>query len=197
MYRGERYLSCTEGIYSPRLEHIFTNRSLAVTAHVDLLFTCSTDSCTRMPPSITVFIHRVIPLNEYPFSNPLGLMARGSPHLKLQALVMSYSGDPKGRFDSVFSLGVIPIAGTPFSHLLGVGGRGRSHLKLLALVIPYSGNPKERFDTVLTSVSFPLINAPFRHPLGLLAGGIPHLKLLAFGYSILKKLKWNIWHSPF
>ena len=88
---GERYLSTTKGICSPRLEHIF-KRSLVMTAHVDLLLTCSTVSGTRMPPQITVFIHCVIPLNECPFSNPLGLLARGSPHLRLRALVLLYSG---------------------------------------------------------------------------------------------------------
>ena len=89
---GERYLSSTKRICSPQLEHNFTKRSLVMTARVDLLLTCSTVSGTRMPPQITVFIHCVIPLNECPFSNPLGLLARGSPHQRLQALVLLYSG---------------------------------------------------------------------------------------------------------
>ena len=60
---GERYVSSTKRICSPQLEHNFTKRSLVMTAHVDLLLTCSTVSGTRMPPQITVFIHCVIPLN--------------------------------------------------------------------------------------------------------------------------------------
>ena len=107
----ERYVLSTKGSCSPRLEHTFIKRSMAMTAHVDLLC-CSTVSCTRMPPSITVFIHRISLMNV-PCLTLWGLLAGGSPHLKLQALVLTYSGDPKGRFHTVFSLGAIPINKCP------------------------------------------------------------------------------------
>ena len=75
---------------------------------------CSTDSCTRMPPSITGFIHRVIPLNECSFSNPLGVIGRESPLLKLRAVGLSYSGDHMRRFDTIYlAFNVVPTNKCP------------------------------------------------------------------------------------
>ena len=104
----ERYLSSTKWICSPRLEHPFSKRSLAMTAHVGLLC-CSTVSCRKMPQSITVFILCVIPLNGCPFLKHFEVAGRGSPHLKLLALVTPYSGNPTTTFDIIFSFGFIPI----------------------------------------------------------------------------------------
>ena len=151
-YRGERYLSSTKGICSPRLEHIFTKRSLGMTAHVDFLLTCSTGSCTRMPPSIIILIHRVIQLNECPFSNPLGVAGRGKPPPKIAGIGHSVRMEPKGKI--WHCLGAIPINNCTFSHPLRVAGRGNPLLKLLALVIPWSGNPMGTFYTVFALAPF-------------------------------------------
>ena len=105
LINSEMYLSSTNWICSPRLEHIFTKRSMAMAVRVDLLLTSSAVSCTRMPPPITVFIHRVIPLNEYPFSNPFGGCWQGKAPPKI-AVIGHFIGNPKERFDTVFSLGL-------------------------------------------------------------------------------------------
>ena len=87
-------------------EYTFTKRSPAMTAHVDLL--AAAGFHVRVSPSITAFIHRAITLNECPFYNPLGVAGRGSPHLKLLALAIPYSGNPKGTFGTVFALVSLP-----------------------------------------------------------------------------------------
>ena len=76
-------------------------------------------------------------------SHPMGLLAGGRPHLKWLALVLPYSGNPKGRFDTAFSLGIIPKINAPFLSPFGGCWQGA---QLLALVIPHPGNPKERFE---------------------------------------------------
>ena len=43
----------------------------------------------------------VIPMKiNTPFSHPLGVAGGGMPNVKLLALVIPYSGNPKGRFDT-------------------------------------------------------------------------------------------------
>ena len=61
----------------------------------------------------------------------LGLLAGVKPRMKLVALVIPYSGDPKVRYDSVFSLGPFNINKSPFRCLyvvtpFGVAGRGKA-----------------------------------------------------------------------
>ena len=73
------------------------------------------------------------------------------PHLKLLALVISYSGNHKVRYYTVFSIG----------HLSGV----KRCLKLLALVIPYSGNTKVRYNDIGFSLDhFNITKSQFRCP---------------------------------
>ena len=90
-------------------------------------------------------IHRVIPLNECPFSSHLGLLAWGNPHLKLLALVLPYSENPTGIFDTVFILPLIPfhqirvisLNKSPFSHPLIL-------LIFLSSISDFGGNPQPR-----------------------------------------------------
>ena len=68
----------------------------------------------------------------YLFSNPLGVAGGGSPHILV--LVLLYSGDPTGTFDTIFSLGVIhlnkchfwgkppPKIAATATHFLDLGG---------------------------------------------------------------------------
>ena len=83
-----------------------------------------------------------------------GLLAGVKPRVKLLALAIPYSWNPKVRCDTVVCLGPFninkspfhcPYVVTPFGLLAGVKPR----VKWLALAIPYSGNPKVRYDTVL------------------------------------------------
>ena len=61
----------------------------------------------------------------------LGLLAGVKPRVKLLALAIPYSGNPKVRYDSVFSLGPFNINKSPF-HCpyvvtpFGVAGRGKA-----------------------------------------------------------------------
>ena len=68
-----------------------------------------------------------------------GLLAGVKPRVKLLALAIPYSGNPKVRYDTVFTLGPFNINKSPF-HC--------PRVKLLALAIPHSINPKVRYDTV-------------------------------------------------
>ena len=61
----------------------------------------------------------------------LGLLAGVKPRIKLRALVIPYSGDPKVRYDTVFSLGPFNINKSQFRCLyvvtpFGVAGRGKA-----------------------------------------------------------------------
>ena len=61
----------------------------------------------------------------------LGLLAGVKAHFKLIALVISYSENPKVRYDTVFSLGPFNINKSPFRCLyvvtpFGVAGRGKA-----------------------------------------------------------------------
>ena len=98
-----------------------------------------------------------------------GLLAGVKPRVKLLALAIPYSGNPKVRYDTVFSLGPFninkslfhcPYVVTPSGLLAGVKPR----VKLLALAIPYSGNPKVRYDTVFSLGPFNINKSPFRCP---------------------------------
>ena len=85
---------------------------------------------------------------RYPFLLPLlELLSGVRAHLKLIALVISYSGNPKVRYAIVFSLDPFNINKSQFHcimllPLLGLLSRVRHRLKLLAFVMPYSRNPK-------------------------------------------------------
>ena len=68
-----------------------------------------------------------------PFSHPLGLLAGERPHITLLALVLPYSGNPTGRFDTAFSLGIIPKINAPFFSLFGVAGRGKALPKMAGI----------------------------------------------------------------
>ena len=61
----------------------------------------------------------------------LGLLAGVKPRMKVLALVIPYTGDPKVRYDTVFSLGPFNINKSPFRCLydvtpFGVAGRGKA-----------------------------------------------------------------------
>ena len=60
----------------------------------------------------------------------LGVAGKGKPHLTLLAWVVPYSGDPKGRRDTVLSLGVIHMP--PFRPF-GVAGRGKAPPKIASI----------------------------------------------------------------
>ena len=123
------------------------------------------------------------------------MLAGVKAHFKLIALVISYSENPKVRYDTGFSLGPFninknqfgcPYVVTPFGLLAGVKPR----MKLHALAIPYSGNPKVPYDTVFSLGPFNINKTNFvaymsLPLLGLLAGVKPGMKLLAFGHSVL------------
>ena len=98
-----------------------------------------------------------------------GLLAGVKPRVKLLALAIPYSGNPKVRYDTVFSLDPFNINKSPFRcpyvvTPFGVAGRGKPRVKLLALAIPYSGNPKVRYDTVFSLGPFNINKSPFRYP---------------------------------
>ena len=95
---------------------------------------------------------------------PFGLPAGVKPRMKLLALAIPYSGNPKVRYDTVFSLGPFNINKSPFRYpfwgCLRAGVKPR--IKLLALVIAYSGDPKVRYDTVFSLGPFNINKSPFR-----------------------------------
>ena len=98
-----------------------------------------------------------------------GLLAGVKPRVKLLALAIPYSGNPKVRYDSVFSLGPFNINKSPFHcpyvvPLSGLLAGVKPRVKLLALAIPYSGNPKVRYDTVFSLGPFNINKGPFRYP---------------------------------
>ena len=78
-----------------------------------------------------------------------GLLAGVKPRVKLLALDIPHSGNPKVRYDTVFSLGPFNIDKSLFRcpylcylPLSGLLAGVKPRVKLLALAIPYSGNPK-------------------------------------------------------
>ena len=63
-------------------------------------------SVFREPQSISIGI---IPMNKcLRFGTVWGLLAGEIPHVKLQALVIPYTGNPNERFDTVLALVSIP-----------------------------------------------------------------------------------------
>ena len=151
-----------------------------------------------------------------------GLLAGVKPRVKLLALDIPHSGNPKVRYDTVFSLGPFNIDKSLFRcpylcylPLSGLLAGVKPRVKLLALAIPYSGNPKVRYDTVFSLGPFNIDKSLFRCPYlcylplsGLLAGVKPRVKLLALAipYSGNPKVRcdtvfslgpFNINKSPF
>ena len=67
-----------------------------------------------------------------------GLLAGVKPRVKLLALAIPYSGNPKVRYDSVFSLGPFNINKSPF-HCpyvvtpFGVAGRGKASREIACI----------------------------------------------------------------
>ena len=67
-----------------------------------------------------------------------GLLAGVKPRVKLLALVIPYSGNPKVRYDTVFSLGPFNINKSPF-HCpyvvtpFGVAGRGKASREIACI----------------------------------------------------------------
>ena len=92
------------------------------------------------------------------------------PRVKLLALAIPYSGNPKVRYDTVFSSGPFNINKSPFRcpymllPLSGLLAGVKPRVKLLALAIPYSGNPTVRYDTVFNLGPFNINKSPFRYP---------------------------------
>ena len=98
-----------------------------------------------------------------------GLLAGVKPRVKLLALAIPYSGNPKVRYDIVFSLGPFNINKSPFHSpmllpLSGLLAGVKPRVKLLALAIPYSGNTQVRHDTVFSLGPFNINKSPFRYP---------------------------------
>ena len=99
-----------------------------------------------------------------------GLLAGVKPRVKLLALAIPYSGNPKVRYDTVFSLGPFNINKSPFHcpmllPLSGLLAGVKPRVKLLALAIPYSGNPKERYDTMFSLGPFNINKSPISLPI--------------------------------
>ena len=98
-----------------------------------------------------------------------GLLAGVKPRVKLLALDIPHSGNPKVRYDTVFSLGPFNIDKAYFvAHMLftpsGLLAGVKPRVKWLALATPYSGNPKVRYDTVSSLDPFNINKSPFRCP---------------------------------
>ena len=69
---------------------------------------------------------------------PFGLLAGVKPRVKLLALAIPYSGNPKLRYDTVFSIGPFNINKSPF-HCpyvvtpFGVAGRGKASREIACI----------------------------------------------------------------
>ncbi len=129
----------------------------------------------------------------------LGLLAGVKAHFKLIALVISYSENPKVRYDTGFSLGPFninksqfccPYVVTPFGLLAGVKPR----MKLLALAIPYYGNLKARYDTVFSLGPFNINKIPFVTPFGVAVRGKASHEIACIVHFVLMEPKWTNWH---
>ena len=99
-----------------------------------------------------------------------GLLAGVKPRVKLLALAIPYSGNPKVRYDTVFSLGPFNINKSPFRcpcvvTPFGVAGRGKASREIACIGhSTHSGNPKVRYDTVFSLGPFNIDKSPFRGP---------------------------------
>ena len=74
--------------------------------------------------------HMLLPLS--------GLLAGVKPRVKLLALAIPYSGNPKVRYDTVSSIGPFNINKSPFRCLcvvtpFGVAGRGKASRKIACI----------------------------------------------------------------
>ena len=83
-----------------------------------------------------------------------GLLAGVKPRMKLLALAIPYSGNPKVRYYTVLAVALLTSIKAHFvAHMLlplsGLLAGVKPRVKLLAFAILYSGNPKVRYDTVL------------------------------------------------
>ena len=117
--------------------------------------------------------------------------------MKLLALAIPYSGNPKVRYDTVFSLGPFNINKSPFHCPMLLPRSGllagvKPRVKLFALVIPYSGNPKVRYDTVSSLGPFNINKSPFRcpyvvTPFGAVGRGKASREIACIGHSVLRE----------
>ena len=125
-----------------------------------------------------------------------GLLAGVKPRVKLLALTIPYSGNPKVRYDTVFSIGPFNINKSPFHCpymlllLSGLLAGVKPRVKLLALAIPYSGNPKVRYYTVFSLGPFNINKSPFHcpyvvTPFGVAGRGKASREIACIGHSVL------------
>ena len=126
-----------------------------------------------------------------------GLLAGVKPRVKLLALDIPHSGNPKVRYDTVFSLGPFNIDKGLFRcpylcylPLSGLLAGVKPRVKLLALAIPYSGNPKVRCDTVFSLGPFNINKSPFHcpyvvTPFGVAGRGKASREIACIGHSVL------------
>ena len=124
-----------------------------------------------------------------------GLLAGVKPRVKLLALAIPYSGNPKVRYDTVFSIGPFNINKSPFHcpillPLSGLLAGVKPRVKLLALAIPYSGYPKVRYDTIFSLGPFNINKSPFRcphvvTPFGVAGRGKASREIACIGHSVL------------
>ena len=119
--------------------------------------------------------------------------------MKLLALAIPYSGNPKVRYDTVSSLVPFNINKSPFRcpwllPLSGLLAGVKPPVKLLALAIPYCGNPKVRYDTVSSLGHFNINKSQFRcpyvvTPFGVAGRGKASREIACIGHSVLWKTK--------
>ena len=125
-----------------------------------------------------------------------GLLAWVKPRVKLLALAIPYTGNPKVRYDTVFTLGPFNINKSPFRcpfmllPLSGLLAGVKPRVKLLALDIPHSGNPKVRYDTVFSLGPFNIDKSPFHcpyaiYPFGVAGRGKASREIACIGHSVL------------
>ena len=115
--------------------------------------------------------------------------------MKLLALAIPYSGNPKVRYDTVSSLVPFNINNAHFvAHVLlplsGLLAGVKPPVKLLALAIPYCGNPKVRYDTVSSLGPFDINESQFRcpyvvTPFGVAGRGKASREIACIGHSVL------------
>ena len=113
--------------------------------------------------------------------------------MKLLALAIPYSGNPKVRCDTVFSLGPFNINKSPF-HCpyvvtpFGVAGRGKASREISCIGHSVSGYPKVLCDTVFSLGPFNINKSPFRcpyvvTPFGVAGGGKASREIACIGHS--------------
>ena len=80
-------------------------------------------------------------------------MSGVKPHLKLLALVIPHSRNPKVRHGIVVSIGPFFIIKNQVVTALGVALRGKASLKI-ARIYNFAWNPNEQLDNICNRVSF-------------------------------------------